>query len=71
MTSGDVLDLLGIEISPARMKCALLSLETLQGALGARAGAEPHAARAAPARRRHDAPPDATGWAAAGVSSPA
>jgi nitrogen fixation protein NifU and related proteins len=33
MTSGDVLDLLGIEISPARMKCALLSLETLQGAL--------------------------------------
>lgn len=34
MTSGDVLDLLGIEISPARMKCALLSLETLQGAIG-------------------------------------
>ena len=33
MTAGDVLDLLGIDISPARMKCALLSLETLQGAL--------------------------------------
>jgi nitrogen fixation NifU-like protein len=33
MTSTDVLDLLGIEISPARMKCALLSLETLQDAL--------------------------------------
>jgi nitrogen fixation NifU-like protein len=33
MTAGDVLDLLGIEISPARMKCAMLSLETLQGAL--------------------------------------
>jgi nitrogen fixation NifU-like protein len=33
MTSADVLELLGIEISPARMKCALLSLETLQGAL--------------------------------------
>jgi len=33
LTSGDVLDLLGIEISPARMKCALLSLETLQNAL--------------------------------------
>ena len=33
MTSGDVLDLLGIEISPARMKCAMLSLETMQGAL--------------------------------------
>ena len=34
MTSTDVLDLLGIEISPARLKCALLSLETLQHALG-------------------------------------
>lgn len=33
--SSDVLDLLGIEISPARMKCALLSLDTLQHALGA------------------------------------
>jgi nitrogen fixation NifU-like protein len=33
MTSNDVLELLGIEISPARMKCALLSLDTLQHAL--------------------------------------
>jgi len=33
LTSRDVLDLLGIEISPARLKCALLSLETLQHAL--------------------------------------
>jgi nitrogen fixation NifU-like protein len=33
--SSDVLDMLGIEISPARMKCALLSLDTLQHALGA------------------------------------
>lgn len=33
MSSRDVLDLLGIDISPARMKCAMLSLETLQGAL--------------------------------------
>ena len=32
----DVLDDLGIEISPARLKCALLSLETLQGALAQR-----------------------------------
>jgi nitrogen fixation NifU-like protein len=32
----DVLDDLGIEISPARLKCALLSLETLQGALADR-----------------------------------
>lgn len=43
MTSQDVLDLLGIEISPARLKCALLSLETLQQAL-----AESAAATAAP-----------------------
>ena len=33
MGSRDVLDMLGIDISPARMKCALLSLETLQQAL--------------------------------------
>ena len=32
----DVLDMLGIEISPARLKCALLSLDTLQRALGER-----------------------------------
>jgi len=29
----DLLELLGIEISPARMKCAMLSLETLQKAV--------------------------------------
>ena len=34
LTSADILDLLGIEISPARLKCALLSLETMQHALG-------------------------------------
>jgi nitrogen fixation NifU-like protein len=34
MNAQDVLDMLGIEISPARLKCALLSLETLQKALG-------------------------------------
>jgi nitrogen fixation protein NifU and related proteins len=39
MTSSDVLDLLGIDISPARMKCALLSLDTLQQALADDAGA--------------------------------
>jgi nitrogen fixation NifU-like protein len=33
MTPGDVLELLGIESSPARIKCALLSLETMHGAL--------------------------------------
>ncbi|HVM29276.1 MAG TPA: SUF system NifU family Fe-S cluster assembly protein [Candidatus Limnocylindrales bacterium] len=31
-----VLENLGIEISPARLKCALLSLQTLRGALGER-----------------------------------
>ena len=38
MNSQDVLDMLGIEISPARLKCALLSLETLQKALAPGAG---------------------------------
>ena len=33
LTPDDLLDLLGIEISPARLKCALLSLDTLQHAL--------------------------------------
>jgi nitrogen fixation NifU-like protein len=33
MTPDDVLDLLGIEISPARLKCALLSLDTVAHAL--------------------------------------
>jgi nitrogen fixation NifU-like protein len=46
LTSGDVLDLLGIEISPARMKCALLSLETMQGALGPVESAAPETASA-------------------------
>jgi len=35
----DLLDLLGIEISPARLKCAMLSLETLTGALADADGA--------------------------------
>ena len=39
LTREDVLDELGIEISPARLKCALLSLETVQRALGERSGA--------------------------------
>jgi nitrogen fixation NifU-like protein len=40
MKNQDILDLLGIEISPARLKCALLSLTTLQNALEERAGRE-------------------------------
>ena len=39
MTNQDILDLLGIEISPARLKCALLSLDTLHHALQARGAA--------------------------------
>ncbi len=33
LTPDDLLELLGIEISPARLKCALLSLDTLRHAL--------------------------------------
>lgn len=40
MRHQDILDLLGIEISPARLKCALLSLDTMQHALHARDGEE-------------------------------
>jgi len=34
LNGDDVLELLGIDISPARLKCAMLSLDTLQQALG-------------------------------------
>jgi nitrogen fixation NifU-like protein len=43
MTSADLLDLIGIEISPARLKCALLSLDTLEHALAEVDGANPGA----------------------------
>ena len=33
LASNDVLDLLGIDISPARLRCAILSLDTLQHAI--------------------------------------
>ncbi len=33
LTPDDVLDLIGVEISPARLKCALLSLDTVAHAL--------------------------------------
>jgi nitrogen fixation NifU-like protein len=36
LNTQDLLDLLGIEISPARLKCALLSLDTLEHALSDR-----------------------------------
>ena len=50
--SDDVLELLGIEISPARLKCALLSLDTLQQALAERPARRPRPAR--PRRSAHD-----------------
>jgi nitrogen fixation protein NifU and related proteins len=40
VTNQDVLDLLGIEISPARLKCAILSVDTLHRALRERAAAD-------------------------------
>ncbi len=36
----DLLELLGIEISPARLKCAMLSLETLEHALAETPGSD-------------------------------
>jgi NifU-like protein involved in Fe-S cluster formation len=43
----DLLDLLGIDISPARLKCAMLSHETLQKALAeAGAAAQPQESNA-------------------------
>jgi len=42
----DLLDLLGIEISPARLKCAMLSHETLQDALAELGGQDMPAAGA-------------------------
>lgn len=41
LTNEDVLDELGIEISPARLKCALLSLDTLRHALDGRIAWQP------------------------------
>jgi nitrogen fixation NifU-like protein len=40
MTPDDLLDLIGIEISPARLKCALLSLDTVAHALADEAAAQ-------------------------------
>jgi nitrogen fixation NifU-like protein len=45
----DLLELLGIDISPARLKCAMLSLETLEHALAETPGASDAALEAAPA----------------------
>jgi nitrogen fixation NifU-like protein len=41
----DLLDLLGIDISPARLKCAMLSHETLRGALDQLAESGPEAGK--------------------------
>jgi nitrogen fixation NifU-like protein len=47
MTPDDLLDLIGIEISPARLKCALLSLDTVARALADEASAAADEASAA------------------------
>jgi nitrogen fixation protein NifU and related proteins len=57
MTPDDVLDLLGIEISPARLKCALLSLDTVSHALEERDKADVPATAASAAGS--DVPPEA------------
>ena len=50
MTPDDLLELIGIEISPARLKCALLSLDTVAHALADEAAekAQPDGSAAAP-----------------------
>ena len=68
MTPDDVLDLLGIEISPARLKCALLSLETLEHALAEGGTDGPLPADAGDAPGVTSAEPDA-GSAAAGAEA--
>jgi nitrogen fixation NifU-like protein len=54
----ELLDLLGIEISPARLKCAMLSLETLEHALAdvADTGPEPVAVADTATDRAADEP---------------
>jgi nitrogen fixation NifU-like protein len=44
----DLLDLLGIQISPARLKCAMLSHDTLRGALSQLAESGPQAGKDQP-----------------------
>ena len=55
LTAADVLDLLGIEISPARLKCALLSLDTVSHALEERGSAAAGASAEAGAGTAMDA----------------
>src|ERR1035437_5282483 len=48
MTPEDLLDLIGVEISPARLKCALLSLDTVAHALAEQASGQASAEEAQP-----------------------
>jgi nitrogen fixation protein NifU and related proteins len=66
----DLLDLLGIEISPARLKCAMLSHETLQKALGEADGA-PLMASPAGSSNSAAAAPDPSPAASSPPTSPA
>jgi nitrogen fixation protein NifU and related proteins len=47
MTPDDLLDLIGVDISPARLKCALLSLDTVAHALAEEAAEKSDAGRPA------------------------
>ena len=47
MTPDDLLDLIGVDISPARLKCALLSLDTVAHALAEEAGKRAEAEKTA------------------------
>jgi len=38
LSKDDILELVGISLSPTRLKCALLSLKTLQGAISIKKG---------------------------------
>jgi NifU-like protein involved in Fe-S cluster formation len=49
MTPDNLLDLIGIDISPARLKCALLSLDTVAHALADEAAGNAEADGSAPA----------------------
>ena len=69
LTPDDLLDLLGIEISPARLKCALLSLDTLQHALAEADAGAPEASAEAPAQPERAASPASS--ASASAASPA
>ena len=71
LTPEDVLDLLGIEISPARLKCALLSLDTVSHALGERGKAAGEPAEGSANTPAADAPVEGSAGTPADVATTA